>query len=296
MALSVAGPFAQAMDLHGRTALVTGATGGIGRETARLLAGRGARVILAVRDVEAGEALAKELGGRATAMRLDLARLADVRRFAQEYKARGLPLHILINNAGLHTAKREMTEDGNEVTLQVNHLGHFLLTRELEDALRASAPARVVNVASEAHRGGRLDFDDLHGERWWSGLRAYTQSKLANIEFTYELARRLDGTGVTANAVHPGSVRTGWARGAESGFFRLAVKISSPFLISPERAAEGVVRVAADPDLETVTGRYFAKGVEKRSAPWSYREADQRRLWEVSERLVGLAPTSRSGT
>lgn len=284
------------MDLHGLTALVTGATGGIGRETSRLLARHGARVILAVRDLDAGTALAKDLGGEAEVMRLDLSRLADVRRFAREYKARGLPLHILLNNAGLHTANRQVTEDGNELTLQVNHLGHFLLTRELEDTLRASAPARVVNVASEAHRGGRLDFDDLQGERWWSGLRAYTQSKLANIEFTYELARRLDGTGVTANALHPGSVRTGWARGAESGLFRFAVAVSSPFLLSPERAADGVLRVAADPELEKVTGRYFVKGVEKRSAPWSYREADQRRLWEESERLVGLAPTSRSGT
>lgn len=277
-------------DLSGRTAVVTGATGGIGLVMTRELARMGARVVLAVRNVEKGRALAKDIAGETEVLRLDLASLADVRRFAAEYRATHDRLHLLLNNAGIHTARRQVTADGHELTFQTNHLGHFLLTLELLDVLRASAPARVVNVASEAHWLGRLDFDDLMGERRWSGVKAYCQSKLANVEFSYALARRLAGTGVTANAAHPGSVRTGWARGEDSGLLRLAVKTATPILVRPETGAARVLRVATDPALDGVTGRYFVRGKEARSAPWSRREEDWARLWRESERLTGLAP------
>lgn len=264
-----------------RTAVVTGATSGVGLACARALLADGWRVVAAVRDVSKARALLPQ----AEAMEMDLARLASVRAFAQAFRARHDRIHLLLNNAGIHTARRVVTEDGHELTFQTNHLGHFLLTRGLLDVLRGSAPARVVTVASEAHWLGRLDFDDLMGERRWSGVKAYCQSKLANVEFSYELARRLQGTGVTANAAHPGSVRTGWARGEDSGLLRLGVKLATPVLVSPETAAARILRVCTDPALEGVTGRYFVRGREARSAPWSRREEDWRRLWEESERL-----------
>lgn len=275
-------------DLSGKTLIVTGATSGIGRETARELAAMGARVTLAVRDEAKGRAVAATMPGEVEVLRLDLADLASVRGFARAFRAAHDRLDVLVNNAGLHTAQRVVTKDGHELTFQTNHLGPFLLTLELLDLLKASAPARVVNVASDAHRGGRLDFDDLMGERRWSGLKAYAQSKLANVEFTYELARRLRGAGVTANAVAPGSVRTGWARGEESGVFRFGVALASPFLLSPERGARTSVWAASAPELEGVTGQYLRRRKVARSAPWSYREKDWLRLWAESERLVGL--------
>lgn len=277
-------------DLSGRHVVVTGATSGIGLVTARELAAMGARVTLAVRDEARGRAAAAQMKGEVDVLRLDLADLADVRRFARDYRAARDTLHVLVNNAGIHTAKRVLTRDGHELTFQTNHLGHFLLTLELLDLLRGGAPARVVNVASDAHMLGRLDLDDLMGERRWSGWKAYAQSKLANVEFTYELARRLHGTGVTANAVAPGSVRTGWARGEESGPFRHVVGAASPFLLTPEKGARTSVWAASAPELEGVTGQYFRRRRIARSAPWSYREEDWRRLWEESEKLVGLTP------
>ena len=277
-----------APDLTGRRVVVTGATSGIGLVTARELAAMGARVTLAVRDVEKGRAVAAGMKGQAEVLRLDLADLADVRRFARDYRASHDRLHVLVNNAGIHTSRRVVTRDGHELTFQTNHLGHFLLTLELLDLLKASAPARVVNVASDAHLFGRLDFKDLMGERPWSGWKAYAQSKLANVEFTYELARRLHGTGVTANAVAPGSVRTRWARGEESGLFRFGVALASPFLLSPESGARTSVWAASAPELEHVTGQYLKRSRVSKSARWSYREEDWRRLWDVSEALVGL--------
>lgn len=276
-------------DLSGRNVIVTGATSGIGLVTARELAAMGARVTLAVRDVDKGRAAAAQMKGEVGVLRLDLADLADVRRFARDHRAAHAALHVLVNNAGIHTANRVLTRDGHESTFQTNHLGHFLLTLELLDLLKAGAPARVVNVASDAHFFGRLDFDDLMGERRWSGWKAYAQSKLANVAFTYELARRLQGTRVTANAVAPGSVKTGWARGEESGAFRHVVGLASPFLLTPEKGARTSVWAASAPDLESTTGQYLRRSRIARSAPWSYREEDWRRLWEESENLAGRA-------
>lgn len=270
-----------------KTAIVTGASSGVGLETARGLVAQGYRVVLAVRDVAKGEAVAREIGG-AEVMRLDLADLDSVRAFAAAFLARHERLHVLVNNAGIHTAQRTTTPQGHETTFATNHLGHFLLTRLLLDRMKASAPARIVNVASEAHRFGTMDFDDLMGERRWSGILAYNRSKLANVMFTYALARRLEGTRVTANAVHPGSVRTRWARREDSGAFRFVVALASPFLLSPEKGARTSLRVATDPALESVSGRYFVREKPATSSVLSRDVDAQERLWRDSERLVGL--------
>lgn len=251
----------------------------------------GAHVTLAVRNTSKGEEakadiLASVPDARLSVAKLDLASLSDVARFARAFMDGHDRLDILVNNAGLHTARRQVTEDGFELTFQTNHLGHFLLTRILEDLLRASAPARVLTVASEAHRAGRVHWDDLQFAGSWSGVAAYSQSKLANILFSNELARRLEGSGVTSNAVHPGSVRTRWARGEDSGLLRLVVAVASPFLISPEKGARTSVHVAASPDLAGVTGAYFVRRREARPARAGRSVADAVRLWDVSEGMV----------
>lgn len=287
--------------MTGRVCLVTGANSGVGLETARGLARAGATVVLAVRDLAKGEAAAADVlrtapNARIEVMRLDLTDLDSVRAFAREFLARRDRLHVLVNNAGIHTEERSLTPQGFESTFATNHLGHFLLTRLLLDALKRAAPSRIVNVASEAHRGGRMHWDDLMLGRSGGpeggvifGWKAYAQSKLANILFTKALARRLEGTGVTANAVHPGSVRTGWARGGDSGLLRHVVALASPFLISPEKGARTSLHAATAPELASVSGRYF---VREREAKPTRRARDveaQERLWRESERLAGLA-------
>lgn len=275
-------------------AIVTGANHGVGLETARGLARHGARVVLAVRNAEKGEAAARDVvasvpGARVEAMLVDVSDLESVRRFVAEYQARHDRLDVLVNNAGIHTAKRALSAQGHELTLATNHLGHFLLTNLLLDLLKRSAPSRVVNVASEAHAFGRIRFDDLMGERSWSGFGAYAQSKLANVMFTYALARRLEGTGVVAHAVHPGSVRTGWARGRESGLFRHVVALASPFLLTPEQGARAPLHAALSPEAARVNGRYYVRRREAQSIRASHDVAAQERLWRESARLVGLS-------
>ena len=288
--------------MQGKVVLVTGASRGVGLETARGLARAGARVVMAVRSVERGEraredVLRSEPGARVEVARLDVSDLDDVRRFARAFRASHDRLDVLVNNAGIHTARRVLTPQGFEATFATNHLGHFLLTRELLDLLRRSAPSRVVNVASEAHRfAGGLRLDDLMTEReggpeggtvW--GLHAYARSKLANILFTRELARRLEGTGVSAFAVHPGSVRTGWARGEASGVFRFGVALASPFLLSPEKGARTSLHAATEPGLERLSGSYFVRGRVAGGSAASRDPEAARRLWEESERLVAKA-------
>lgn len=281
--------------MAGRVCIVTGANSGIGLETCRGLARQGATVVMACRSVERGEAAAREVqedakaaGGSVEVRALDLGSLASVRRFAHEVGRDHPRLHVLVNNAGIFAPRREVTADGMEATLMVNHLGHFLLTHLLLPHLLAAAPgARIVNVASEAHRGGRLDFDDLQGARRYSGFKAYMQSKLANIMFTYALARRLDGKGVAVNAVHPGSVATNWARQA-GGPFSWLVKLSTPFMITAAKGADTVVWLAASPEVERVTGQYFARRRAIRSIAVSYDRTKQERLWDLSARMTGV--------
>jgi NAD(P)-dependent dehydrogenase (short-subunit alcohol dehydrogenase family) len=278
----------------GKTALVTGANTGIGLETAAGLAAQGANVVITARDPAKGKDAVETIRRRhpdatVDVMQLDLSRLHDVRTFAKEFAARYPKLDVLINNAGLVLDKHILTEDGLETTFQVNHLGPFLLTNLLLDNLKAAAPSRIVNVASTAHRGVTIDFDDLQNESGYRSMRAYGKSKLCNILFTRELARRLSGTGVTANSLHPGTVRTGFGRdGDVSGLFAIGIRFGGMFFKSPAQGARTSIHVASAPDLENTTGEYFVnRRVSKPSAAACDDEA-ARRLWEVSEQLVGL--------
>jgi NAD(P)-dependent dehydrogenase (short-subunit alcohol dehydrogenase family) len=218
----------------------------------------------------------------------DLASRGSIREAAHELRRRYPHLHVLINNAGLITRRRELTSDGLELQFAVNHLAYFLLTNLLLDQLKAGAPSRIINVSSAAHIGARLDFDDLQGERGYDGNRAYSQTKLANILFTYELARRLQGTGVTANCLHPGVIGTRLLSDY-MGVPLAGRALARTFGASPEKGAETSIYLATSLDGETVTGKYFEAKRERRSSRESYDEAAARRLWEVSERLTGLS-------
>ncbi|MFI5236215.1 MAG: SDR family oxidoreductase [Gemmatimonadales bacterium] len=283
-------------DLAGKTCLVTGATSGIGKVTARELARMGGRVFVHGRNPAKVEATVAEIrtatGGTVEGFIADFASLADVRQLAVDVRARTDRLHVLVNNAGGATMRRTLSNDGIELTFAVNHLAPFLLTNLLLDLLTASAPARIVNVASEAHRIAPLDFDDLQNERRYRAFGAYGLSKLANILFTCELARQLDGTGVMVTAVHPGAVNTGiWD--STAGTVRRILRVMQWFMLSPERGAAPVVRLAAQQDVAGVTGAYFKRFKQVRSAPQSNDIAVQRRLWEMSARLTGLTQAAR---
>jgi NAD(P)-dependent dehydrogenase (short-subunit alcohol dehydrogenase family) len=274
-------------DLTGIVAVVTGATRGIGRPAAERLAGLGALVVLPARDSAKGEAVAEAIharGGRAEVVRADLGSLASVRLAADDIARRHPRVGILVNNAAVITRRRELTADGFERQLAVNHLAPFLLTLRLLDALRAAAPSRIVNVSSGAHAGHRIDFDDLMSEREYRHDRVYGRTKLANILFTRELARRLDGTGVTVNAVHPGVVATGLL----ADYMGMSAGRRS-FGSTPERGAEPLVYLAASPEVAGASGRFFDRCEESRSSAASYDEAVARRLWEESERLTGAS-------
>jgi NAD(P)-dependent dehydrogenase (short-subunit alcohol dehydrogenase family) len=210
---------------------------------------------------------------------------------AEEFKARHEKLHVLINNAGVYLTKRITTEDGLESTFAINHLGPFLLTSLLLDILRASAPSRIVNVTSDAHNSAKVDFDDLQGEKRFSGWQAYGQSKLAMILYTHELAKKLEGTGVTVNSVHPGVVRTNFAKN-NGGLVALGFRFLGMFFIGPEIAARRILYVATSPDLDGVTGKYFSKMHEARSSHESYDDESAKRLWQISEQLTHVSSSS----
>ena len=279
--------------MTGRTVLVTGATGGIGLATAAGLAGLGARVGIVGRDPARSEAAARQLrasGGQVDVFVADVSSQDEVRRLANEVLAAYPRLDVLVNNVGGFWATRHTTVDGLEHTFAVNHLAPFLLTTLLLDRLRASTPARVVTVSSGAQAMGRIDFDDLQGERDYSGQRAYNQSKLANVMFTYELARRLAGSGVTANALHPGVVRTNFGREDSKGWMRLVLPVIRPFMKDPDKGASTSVYLASSAEVEGVTGRYFANSKPRTSSQASQDTAAAARLWDVSAELVGLRP------
>jgi NAD(P)-dependent dehydrogenase (short-subunit alcohol dehydrogenase family) len=277
--------------------VVTGANSGIGKETAAALAARGAHVVMTARDRQKGEAALDEVRARTSGSvelaDLDLASLASVRRCADDLLARHDHVHVLVNNAGLVLARRTETEDGNETTFQVNHLGHFLLTTLLLDRLQGSAPARVVHVASHAHRFATtgLDFADLQSTRTYRGFAVYARSKLANVLFARELAKRLAGRGVTSNAVHPGFVASGFARDGDTTLAGVGMVLARPFALSPRRGARTSVHVAAAPELATVTGRYFVRCRERRPSAHALDDGAAIRLWEASAALV--APRAR---
>ena len=279
--------------ISGKTVLITGATSGIGLEASAKLAGMGAELVLVGRDRARGEAavaaVKRRSGSTAVAlMRCDFASLTQIRALAAEVVASRPKLHVLVNNAGSVSARREVTEDGIERTFAVNHLGPFLLTNLLLDLLRRSAPARVVTVASAAHRQGDMPFDDLQFENGGYGtMRAYARSKLANVLFTAELARRLARTGVTANCLHPGAVATNiWSHAPRYAQPLLAV--AKLFMISAEKGADTIVHLAASPEVEGLTGGYYERNRKVLPSPLAQDEEITKTLWERSAAIVGL--------
>jgi NAD(P)-dependent dehydrogenase (short-subunit alcohol dehydrogenase family) len=276
--------------MAGRTVLITGGTAGIGKATALGLATIGANVAVTGRDRDRADAAAAEIraagGGRVDVFIADLSVQAQVCRLADQV-LHALPrIDVLINNAGGYWNTRHVTADGLERTFALNHLAPFLLTTLLLDRLTDSAPARVVTVSSNAHAMGRLDFDDLQGERSYSGARAYNQSKLANVLFTYELARRMPAASVTANALHPGVVSTSFGADDPAMVQCLLVPLLRPFMKTPDRGAATSIHVASAPDLAQVTGRFFARSKPRKSSERSYDRAAATRLWQASADLV----------
>lgn len=278
--------------MHNQTVLITGATSGIGRATALGVARLGAAVVVLCRDRGKGEALLPELRAAGAAdvglIVADLAVQSEVRRAAAEFLASGRPLHVLVNNAGVVNLERTLTPDGLETTFAVNHLAYFLFTLLLLERLRASAPARIVNVSSEAHKFGALDFDDLQNQQRYRSMRVYGQSKLANILFTRELARRLEGSGVTANSLHPGAVATGL--GTNNGrWARALIGLLGYVFRSPADGAATSLYLASAPQVEGVSGRYFVNCREKTPSAAAQDAAAAARLWSVSEQLVAAS-------
>jgi retinol dehydrogenase 14 len=283
--------------MAGRTVLVTGATAGIGRATAAGLAAMGAHLAITGRDMGRLEDTAREIraaGGQVDVFAADLSAQSEVRRLADEVLQRMSRVNVLVNNVGGYWNTRHVTADGLERTFAVNHLAPFLLTNLLLDRLMQSTPARVVTVSSHAHANGRIDFDDLLGDRSYSGARAYDQSKLANLLFSYELARRLRAVSVTVNALHPGVVNTSFGAEDPSGVQRLFVPFMRPFMKSPAQGAATSIHLAAAPELAHVTGRFFAHSRPKKSSPRSYDEAAAAELWQVSSDLVGLTEAGQA--
>jgi retinol dehydrogenase-14 len=283
----------ETQSMAGKTVMITGGTGGIGKATALGLAALGARVAIVGRDLGRAEAAAanvREATGNPNvdAFGADLSSQAEVRRLAADVLTAYPRLDVLMNNVGGFWATRHVTADGLEHTFAVNHLAAFLLTNLLLDRLKASAPARVVTVSSNAQSLGKIDFEDLQGERRYSGQTAYNQSKLADVMFTYELARRLEGTGVTATVLHPGVVSTGFGAEDPSRIFTLIVPFYRPFMKTPAQGAETSIYLASSPKVEGVTGMYFANSRPLPSNKAAYDEAVAARLWQVDASLVGL--------
>jgi retinol dehydrogenase 12 len=282
--------------MNGEVCVVTGATSGIGRATAAALARLGAQVVLVGRDRGRGEAAAAELAAAGASSRLeiaDLASMAQVRALAGRLGTLGR-IDVLVNNAGLMAGQRRVTADGFDEVFAVNHLAPFLLTSLLLSKLIAGAPARVITVTSDAHTAARLDLDDPQLELGWQSWRAYANSKLANILFTRELARRLKGTGVIANCAHPGMVRTRFGREARLPL-RAGVMLARPFMLSPQRGASTIVYLATAEGAEA-TGGYYVKRQRREPSQAARDDATARRLWQLSEELTGLTPARPAGT
>jgi len=279
--------------MAGKTVLITGASGGIGRATAVGLATMGAHLAITGRDRGRTAGAADEIraagGGQVDVFVADLSDQGEVRRLAGEVLQRLSRIDVLINNVGGYWNTRHVTADGLEYTLALNHLAAFLLTQLLLDRLTQSTPARVVTVSSNVQAQGRIDFDDIQGMRSYSGARAYNQSKLANVLFTYELARRLPAESVTANALQPGVVSTSFGAEDPATVQRVFIPFLRPLMKTPAQGAAMSIQLASAPDLDHVTGRYFANGKPKKSSPRSYDEAAAMRLWQVSTDLVGLS-------
>lgn len=278
--------------MQNKICMVTGANSGIGKATTLELAKRGAHVVMVCRDQKFGKTAREEIisnGGNESIDLLlaDFASQKAIRNLADEFKAKYSRLDVLVNNAGLIMDKFRLTEDGIETTFAVNHLGYFLLTNLLLDIIKDSRPARIVNVASDAHRGTTIDFDDLYCEKNFKPFESYGRSKLANIMFTYQLARRLNDSGVTTNCLHPGVVATNFGHTGSKSFY-LMFKTAKPFLLSPQKGAATPVYLAVSDDVQGVTGKYFINKQAAQSSELSYNTNAQKRLWVESENLVKL--------
>jgi NAD(P)-dependent dehydrogenase (short-subunit alcohol dehydrogenase family) len=280
--------------MAGKSVLVTGGTGGIGKATAIGLAALGARVGITGRDPARTEAAAAGIGAAAggpavDAFAADMSAQAEVRHLAARVLDTYPRLDGLVNNVGGFWAHRHVTADGLERTFALNHLAPFLLTNLLLERLTASAPARIVTVSSGAHARGRIDFGDLQGERDYSGQRAYSQSKLANVMFSYELARRLEGTGVTATVLHPGVVRTSFGAEDQAAYFAVMVGVARLFMKTPAQGARTPIYLASSPEVEGISGRYYVNRKPKTSGNASYDTTAAARLWQASAGLTATA-------
>jgi NAD(P)-dependent dehydrogenase (short-subunit alcohol dehydrogenase family) len=281
--------------MQGKVIVITGATSGIGQVAAERLAGMGARLVLVARDKVRGKAMLARLGDRAPGILhgihyADLSRLVEMKRAAAEIAAAESRIDVLINNAGALFSSRQVTEDGLELTFATNHMAYVVLTHGLRERLMASAPARVVNTASDAHKRAQLDFDDLQSAHGYRGFKVYGRSKLCNILYTRELARRWAGTGVTANSLHPGFVATRFAD--QSGGFSYIVRIAKMFAISPQKGADTIVYLASSPEVADVSGGYFYKCRPATPSKEAQDDAVAKRLWLESARLGGLESQS----
>lgn len=282
--------------MQGKVVLITGANSGIGRETTKALAHQGATIVMACRNLAKAEPVCAEIRQESgnlqvEIMHLDLASLASVREFAGQFAVKYGKLDVLLNNAGTFSMKRQETRDGFEMTMGVNHLGPFLLTHLLLPALEQTPAARIVNVSSDAHYRGEIDLADLHLERNYQGFRAYANSKLANVLFTLDLAERLQDTGITVNALHPGHIATNiWNIWPEKQWFQaIFSKVMNLFAISAKEGAQTSIYLASSEEVRGITGLYFD---DKRPKAPSDKCQDlqlRRGLWQLSERLTGLA-------
>lgn len=278
--------------MQGKVVVITGATSGIGEVAARRLAAMGARIVLVAREKTRGEAALTRLRNGDTSVPHsihygDLSRVSEMKRLAVQIAAAEPRVDVLINNAGALFGSRQMTEDHLERTFAINHMAYFVLTLALRERLLAAAPARVVNTASDAHKGCELDFDDLQATKGFSGLKVYGRSKLCNILFTRELSRRWSANGVTANCLHPGFVASRFGEGS-GGFLAQTVRVAKIFAISPEKGAETIVYLASSPDVAGISGEYFYKCRPATPTAQARDDAAAKRLWIESAKLAGI--------
>ncbi|MGB0523702.1 MAG: SDR family oxidoreductase [Flammeovirgaceae bacterium] len=278
--------------LKGKRCLITGANSGIGKATAIQLAQQGAQIIMACRNPIKAEEAKKEVifrsgNERVEVMLVDFAKQDEIRALADEFKSKYQQLDILVNNAGIIADQRKVTQEGYELTFAVNHLGYFLVTNLLLEELKASPSARIINVSSEAHRMGKINFDDLHLERDYSNIKAYSNSKLANILFTHELAKKLKETPVTVNALHPGVVNSNFAENS-SMFLKTMMVLARPFMVSIEKGAETSIYLASSEEVAGISGRYFVRKKAKAPSADASNPALAKKLWDISLELTGL--------
>ncbi len=276
--------------MNGKTILITGATNGIGLVTARELARMGAQTVIVSRSAEkcalAVEQIKQETGNTEVEfIAADLSTRDGVQHTAHEFKKRHTRLDVLLNNAGALFFSRQVTADDIEMTFALNHLNYFHLTILLLDILKTSGPARIINVSSDAHVGAKMNFDDLQYEKNYRGLKAYAQSKLANILFTYELARKLQDTRVTANALHPGFISTGLAKN-NGWIIKYGMALLAPFQRKPKQGAQTGIYLASSAEVEGISGKYFEESKSLPSDPASYNRASAERLWQVSLEMI----------